>query len=68
MAIATRGGRTFDRVGHVRHLSSPPAPLSRPPPMAGSSATSYHYGKHTATWKIVHTTDGGRNWTTQYAR
>jgi hypothetical protein len=25
-----------------------------------------HYHAHTATWKIVHTVDGGRHWTTQY--
>jgi photosystem II stability/assembly factor-like uncharacterized protein len=67
MAIATRGGRTFDRVGNVGHLefASGAAFLSTSDGWVVGEVI--HYGKHTATWKIVHTTDGGRTWTTQYA-
>jgi hypothetical protein len=68
MVIATNNGQTLHRVGNVHHISQ----------AFGASFASTSDGwvvgglnhpsaKHsTVTWKIEHTSDGGKHWTTQY--
>jgi hypothetical protein len=68
LVIATRNGNTLDRVGKVRHLNYADG-------LAFASTTSgwavgyvdrESHGHAVNTWKVVHTTDGGHRWATQY--
>jgi hypothetical protein len=66
MAIASKEGHKLSRVGRVGHMNFAYG--------AGFASTSngwvvgetLHYHPNGASWKIVHTSNGGKSWTTQY--
>lgn len=68
LAIATSNGQTLDRVGRVRHLDEVYGAsfASATDGWAVGGVDHFSPNGNRITWKIVHTTDGGRHWTTQY--
>jgi hypothetical protein len=66
MAVATNDGQTLDRVGRVRNIYQAFGASFASLSDGWAVGALYHYAAHRTTWKIEHTTDGGRHWTTQY--
>lgn len=66
MAIATNNGKRLDRVGRVHHVDGVNSAsfVSMADGWVIGSVNHLHSGR--PTWTIVHTTDGGHHWTTQY--
>jgi photosystem II stability/assembly factor-like uncharacterized protein len=66
VGIAERDGNSFLRPGRVGHLEFATGAAFASTSDGWVVGNVTHYRKRTATWKVVHTTDGGKNWTTQY--
>jgi Photosynthesis system II assembly factor YCF48 len=69
MGIATNDGQTLHRVGRVRRINLADAASfvsTTDGWVAGEVIHSRPQGRTTFTWKLVHTSDGGAHWTTQY--
>lgn len=64
LVIATRDGNTLHRLGKVRHVNYVLGAAFAS--MTSGWAVGYVDGSHADTWKIVHTSDGGHHWVTQY--
>ncbi|HEX3822923.1 MAG TPA: YCF48-related protein [Mycobacteriales bacterium] len=68
MAIATESGQRLARPGRVRGLESAEGAAFTSTSDGWVVGSVTHYRKGTQTQKIVHTTDGGRHWTTQFVQ
>jgi photosystem II stability/assembly factor-like uncharacterized protein len=69
VGIAEDAGRTFIRPGNVGRLTFSPGAAFVSTADGWVVGEVIHYGKDgSATWKIVHTSDAGKKWTTQYSR
>jgi Photosynthesis system II assembly factor YCF48 len=68
MAIATGSGQTLDRVGRVRNINQAYGVSFASTTNGWAVGGLNHFTPHgnRVTWKIEHTTDGGKHWTTQY--
>jgi hypothetical protein len=66
MAIATNEGQNLSATRNVGHLNFALGAAFVSTTQGWVVGDVEHYRARTATWKIVHTTDGGRHWTTQY--
>jgi len=66
VGIAEHDGTTFLRPGRVGHLNFALGAAFVSTTDGWVVGDVMHYRKGTATWKIEHTADGGKHWTTQY--
>ncbi|HVW81747.1 MAG TPA: YCF48-related protein [Mycobacteriales bacterium] len=66
LAIATEGGSTLGATRRVRHINTATAAAFLSASSGWVVGATPAYGGKNQRWRIVHTADGGKTWTTQY--